>query len=225
MKKQLLLFIALAALLSLSAGPCDESLPTYQAPDKIFEGTIQPSYILSVVQNVMSVQLIVRNIFDETFQAPGILKGNIEIVSASDPSIRKTFIIGPANVIRAPGYDRNTGMLLIDPQDTIRVGVQWNFIDDNGKDLRTQFFQYIEDPTCSLRCLAYTEDFIISGELKVYDQRAPVRFGPINYSLCFASNYVLTRCCPPIITSAPCNLQPQPSQKRCFPTYFGTLCL
>ncbi|MBI3586325.1 MAG: hypothetical protein HY088_04255 [Ignavibacteriales bacterium] len=228
MQRHTLFLICILALVSLSLGPCDESLPTYQAPDKIFEGTIQPSYILSVVQNVMSVQLIVRNIFDETFQAPGILKGSIEIVSVSDPSIRKTFAIGPSNVIRAPGYDRNSGMLLIDPQDTIRLGIQWDFkADDNGKDLRTQFFRYIVDSTCDIlkthgisRGLAYTEDFILRGELKIYDQRAPVYFGPVRYSLCFVSRYVTSNCCPPIMTSEHCGLYPENIHKPYHPDGF-----
>ncbi|MBI3787373.1 MAG: hypothetical protein HY276_03860 [Ignavibacteriales bacterium] len=228
MKAQVVLFSIVVLVFSLSFGPCDESLPTYQAPDKIFEGTLLPTYILSLTQNTLSVQLIVRNIFDETFYAPGILKGTVEIVSAKDPSIRKTFAIGPTNVIRAPGYDRNTGMLLIDPGDTIRVGVQWNFkADDNGKDLRTQFFQYIIDSTCDLRAkygfargLAYTEDFILRGELKIYDQRAPVYFGPVTYSLCFVSRYVTSNCCPPINTLSHCSLNPEKGHKPYIPEGF-----
>lgn len=220
MKSRIILFSVTIVILSLSFGPCDESLPIHQAPDKIFEGFISPAYILTVQQNVMSVQLVVVNIFDETLQAQGILKGNVEIVSARDPSLRKTLEVGPGNIIHARGYDRNSGMLLIDPRDTIRVGVQWDFkTDDSGRDLRTQFFQYIADTVCSTRCLAYTEDFIITGELKIYDQRAPVRFGPSNYALCFVSQWVRPGDCPPIITSAPCNLRPPQVAKSCSPQF------
>ncbi|MBI3787376.1 MAG: hypothetical protein HY276_03875 [Ignavibacteriales bacterium] len=220
MQRYTLFLIYAFAVASFAFGPCNESLPTYQAPDKIFEGSISTAYLLTIQYNAMSVQLVMVNIFDETFQAQGVLKGYVEIVSARDPSIRKRLEVGPGNVIHARGYDRNTGMLLIDPQDTIRVGVQWDFkADDSGRDLRRQFFQYIADTTCSTRCLAYTEDFIITGELKIYDQRAPVRFGPAGYSLCFVSQWVRPGDCPPIITSAPCNLRPPQSVKPCTPQF------
>ncbi|MBI3788458.1 MAG: hypothetical protein HY276_09410 [Ignavibacteriales bacterium] len=217
-------FLLILSLLSLSFGPCNESLPVYEEPTKVFSGKIEGSYGLTVAENMMAIFFTVRNNFDETFQADAALKGNIEIVSLRDPSVRKTFAIGPANVSQSSGYDRTSGKLTIDPRDSIKFQVHWNLIDDNGRDLKTSFFQYIVDPTCDLRCLAFTEDFSIRGNVTLFKQTGPVFAGPINYSFCFVSNYVLGRCCPPIITSAPCNFRPPQLGKPCFPTYFGPQC-
>lgn len=214
------------ALLSLSFGPCDESLPVYEEPAKVFSGKIEGSYGLTVAENTMVIFFTITNNFDETFQGDANLKGSIEIVSMRDPSVRKTFTVGPANIIRSNGYDRTSDKLTIDPKDTIKFMVRWDLIDDKGVDLKTSFFKYVVDPSCEeLRCLAFTEDFSLRGNITLFDKTGPVFAGPVGYSFCFASNWVNPRCCPPIITSAPCNFRPPQPFKACFPTYFGPKCL
>jgi len=46
----------------------------------------------------------------------------------------------------------------------------WDFVDDNGQDLRTSTFQYHPDPACNLRMAAARETFHLSGSLKVFHQ-------------------------------------------------------
>jgi hypothetical protein len=209
----------LGAALLLAIGPCSESLPVYQEPQKLFDGKIEGVYVLTISDNSMKVYLSVTNIFDETFEGQGILTGSIEIVSARDPNVRKTFSISGGNVMSARGYDRVTGRLLIDPGDTVRLGVSWNLVDDTGRDLRRDFFSYIQDSTCLeyMRCLAFTEDFVLKGSVKLYDRTAPVLAGPTAYSFCYVTKYVNPKDCPPIITSAPCNLRPPQLAPPCFP--------
>jgi hypothetical protein len=209
----------LGAALLLAIGPCSESLPVYQEPQKLFHGQIEGVYVLTISDNSMKVYLSVTNIFDETFDGQGVLTGSIEIGSARDPSVRKTFSITGANVISARGYDRTTGRLLIDPGDTLRLGVSWNLVDDTGRDLRRDFFSYIQDTTCleQMRCLAFTEDFVLKGSVKLYDRTAPVLAGPTAYSFCYVTKYVNPKDCPPIITSAPCNLRPPQLVPSCIP--------
>lgn len=219
------LLLIILTLLSLSFGPCDESLPVYEEPVRVFSGKIEGSYGLTVAENTMVIFFTIWNNFDETFQGDANLTGTIEIVSMRDPSVRKTFAISAANIIQSKGHDRNTGKLTIDARDSIRYMVRWNLTDDNGRDLRTSFFKYIVDPSCDLRCLAFTEDFSLKGNITLFDRTGPVFAGPVDYSFCFVSNYVLGRCCPPIITSAPCNFRPPQLGKPCFPTYFGPKCL
>lgn len=211
------------ALFSLSFGPCDESLPVYDEPTKVFSGKIEGSYGLTIAENTMSIFFTIWNNFDETFQGDANLTGTIEIVSMRDPSVRKTFSVNAQNIIQVKGYDGRTGKLTIDARDSIRYMVRWNLTDDNGRDLRTSFFKYIVDPTCDLRCLAFTEDFSLKGNITLFDRTGPVFAGPTGYSFCFASNWVNPRHCPPIITSAPCNFRPPQLGKECFPRYFGPI--
>ena len=209
----------LGAALFLAIGPCSESLPVYQEPQKLFDGKIEGAYALTIIDNSMKVYLSVTNIFDETFEGQGVLTGSIEIVSARDPNVRKTFSISGGNVISARGYDRATVRLVIDPGDTLRLGVSWNLVDDSGRDLRRDFFSYIEDSTCLeyTRCLAFTEDFVLKGNVKLYDRTAPVLAGPTAYSFCYVTKWINPKDCPPIITSAPCNLRPPQLVPPCFP--------
>jgi hypothetical protein len=209
----------LGAALFLAIGPCSESLPVYQEPQKLFDGKIEGAYALTIIDNSMKVYLSVTNIFDETFEGQGVLTGSIEIVSARDPNVRKTFSISGGNVISARGYDRATVRLVIDPGDTLRLGVSWNLVDDSGRDLRRDFFSYIEDSTCLeyTRCLAFTEDFVLKGNVKLYDRTAPVLAGPTAYSFCYVTKWINPKDCPPIITSALCNLRPPQLVPSCFP--------
>ncbi|MBI3787374.1 MAG: hypothetical protein HY276_03865 [Ignavibacteriales bacterium] len=224
MKKLMILFSLMVTIFSLLLGSCDEELPVYQAPNNRFAGALKPSYILTPSNNEMSIELFVLNVFDETFQAPGILKGSIEIVSVKDPSVRRIFTLGSGNLIRTPEYNRTTGILTMDPGDTVHMGVTWLLDDERDKDLRIDFFRYVQDKTCPLRCLAYPEDFIITAELKLYDQRAPIRFGPLRYSFCLVSNYVNPRFgCPPILTSSPCVLKPSDIGGGCSPEDFNPI--
>lgn len=207
-------------LLFLSFGPCDESLPVYQEPERILDGRIEGAYVLTIQDNSLKVYLKIKNVFDETLQGQAILKGTVEIISARDPQVRKTLVVGPGNIISARGYERNTGRLTIDPGDTITLGVSWDFTaDDRGVDLRSNFFQYIKDVTCDSRCLAFTEDFILTGDITVYPQRAPLRMS-VNFPVCFVSRWIKPNFCPPIITSAVCNLRPPQLAQRCFPREF-----
>lgn len=219
MKKNTLLLSALVAFLSLSSGPCDETIGPSEEPQRVFKTRVEGFYVLSLIDNSLKVYLIVKNVFDETLQGPPIFKGNIEIISARDPSVRKTFTLTAANVISARGYDRTRSTFTFDSGDSIRVGVSWDFKTDEGRDLRKDFFSYIADKTCQLRCLAFTEDFILKGNIQLFKQTTLAIAETTPYSLCFVSNYVRPSSCPPIITTEPCNLRPPQVAKSCSPQF------
>jgi hypothetical protein len=214
---------ALVAVLLVTLGPCSESLPPYQDPARLFDARIDGAYALTSNDNSMKVYFSVTNVYDETIDGQGVITGSIEVRSARDPNVKKTFSLTGTNVVSAPGFDRITRRLIVDPGDTIRLGVSWDFIDDAGRDLRRDFFSYIEDMTCRDfgRCLAFTEDFILQGSVRLYDRTAPVLVGPTVYSLWYVNKWVLPRDCPPIITTAPCNLTPPQTAPACFPFSTG----
>jgi hypothetical protein len=131
--------ISFLIILIMFIGSCDESLPPYRAPAGLFEGWLRGSYVLTRTDNSLKVYFTIRNIFDESFQGPAELTGSIRIVSARNPDIAKTFFLTARNIIEGSGYDGATGTLLLDPGKSIRLGVSWNFVDDEGRDLRDIF--------------------------------------------------------------------------------------
>lgn len=217
---------AFVIIFSLAAHACKESLPPYVEPVDFLTGRIEGAYVLRLNDNSMRVYFTVKNVFDETLQAPAYFHGTIKVISSRDDSVRKTFTVTTANVISAPGYERSTGILTFPPGDSIWLGVSWDFTDDRGRDLRREFFRYIIDPTCydslATRCLAYTEYFALSGEITIFKQRAPV-VARGDYALCFVSRFVAPKYCPPIITTDPCNLHPPQPVRGCFPTDFNPI--
>lgn len=215
------------ALLALLVGSCDESLPLYEEPETVLAGKLEVLYDLSPINNRLIVGFIIKNVFDETLEAPGVLRGSVEIESLRNPEVRRTYMIGPGSLIAARGYNPATGTLRIDARDSIRFNVSWDFVaDDRGVDLRSDFFSYMQDVSCNdafiNRCLAYTEDFTIRAEVKVYDQRAPVRVSR-PYAMCFVSRWVNPKFCPPVLTSAECNLRPPQQAGACFPKDFSPI--
>ncbi|MBI3787377.1 MAG: hypothetical protein HY276_03880 [Ignavibacteriales bacterium] len=185
MKQQAIFFVLITAFLSLSSGPCDEALPTYQEPDHVLEATITSSYVVTNMLNNFSVQIQVRNAFDETIQSKAVVRGTIRITSARDSSIHKTFKLSIANLITAENYNPASNTLTIDPGGTIRVGVGWDFTDDKGSNLLTDFFHIWQNPECKTQRVAYTEDVIISGEITVFEKTGLIKADPILHSFCY----------------------------------------
>ena len=204
-----------SALLIL--GPCDETLPPYTEPEVFLEGAITGQYLLSVAfGNRVSVQFSVKNIYEETLDETVQMRGFIELRSVRRPDIKKTFSLTGGNVILG-GYNRQTGQLTINPQDSIVFSVSWDVsTDDRGVDPRGELFTFYEDPICSLRCIAVREDFILSGEVHVFNQRAPVKATAM-LPLCYVSAVVTPAACITVQTDPPCITQADPFASRCYP--------
>ncbi len=207
-----LVFSALALIL----GPCDESLPPYREPERPFEATLRGDYTLSAIDNSMKVYLTIKNIFDETLQGTANFRGTVEIVSARNPQIQKTFPIRAQNLIQAPGYIPSTGRLTFDPGASLVFLFSWNFVDDRNVDVRSQLFRYVQDATCPTRCLALPEPWILTANISIFDKTGNAT-ARATYSLCFVTTWINPRECPPIITSQPCNESAVPRGASCFP--------
>jgi hypothetical protein len=200
-----------------SSGSCDESLPAYVEPSRLFDAAVHGGYALTIIDNSMKVFVTVTNIFDETLQAPALIEGEVDIVSVRDPGVRKTFLLTRANVTSALAIDPYTGVLTIDAGATVNLMVSWDLIDDTKRDLRRAFFKYVDDPSCSARCLAYPEDFVITGYVQLLDRTGPVLFGPVVYSFCHVSHWINPKDCPPIIVDEPCSVRAPRTGSTCYP--------
>jgi hypothetical protein len=209
-------FDLLFSTVFLLLGPCDESLPPYREPDSVLAASIRGDYTLSAVDNSMKVYLTVQNQFDETLQGTASFRGTVEITSARDPRVVKTFPVKAQNLIQATGYQPATGRLTLNPGESLVFLFSWNFVDDRGQDLRRQFFRYVQDLSCSVRCLALPEPWVLTANVVIFDKTGNATTHS-TYSLCFVTSWVNPRDCPPIITSAVCNDASVPNAPRCFP--------
>ena len=190
-------------LLSLSLS-CDEQLPLYAEPNFIFEASLSGFYAHSLSDNSLKIYLTVKNIYHETFQEEALLQGELLVTSVRDSALQRRFTLSFAEVIEGPGYNRRTGVLTMEPGATVRLGVSWDFVDDRGKDLRYDFFEYVEDPACPSRCLAMPEEFIAKAFVLLYDRTGQVSAPPISLPVCYVFAYVGSPCSS-AITIPPCN--------------------
>lgn len=190
------LLLAIATL-----GPvCDERVPVYQDPRDVFSGWIS---VTSSTPSAMSINLVARNDFDETLEGEAVLRGEAEISLLNNPSIRKSFAFSPGDLITGK-FNSTTGTLRVDPGDTIRLRVFWDYVDEAGVNLTTDYFRYWEDPDCPSRCIAEEEVFVLRGTLKVFDKTETISMGPTLFSLCHVSVHVPPQFCPPVDYTVEC---------------------
>ncbi len=185
---------------------CKEPLPAYQDPTQVFSGILRPVYRYSGTQNSLNAQLVVVNDYDETFEGRTLFEGTIEIVLARKPDLKKTFFLSSSNLIQGK-YNPGSRILTLDPGDSVRVGVAWNFVDDRGVDLRQQEFSYQTDQTCSLRKIAAEETFTITGRLKLYDRTDEIKFGPVVFTMCHVNVWVDPRFCTTLTADEACRIR------------------
>lgn len=177
--------LVIVTALSLS---CKEPLPTYKDPSEVFSGVLRIGYLYGTPPaNIFSVQLVIVNDFDETFEGRTLFEGTIEIVLARKPDVKKTFFLSVENLIQGR-YNAGSRVLTFNPRDSVRLGIYWGFIDDQGVDLRETEFTYSTDRACPRRKIARQETFLVSGTLKLYDRTGEIKFGPVVFPLCYVLN-------------------------------------
>lgn len=177
--------VAMLAGLALS---CKEPLPAYRDPTEVLSGVLRIGYLSATYPGTnLSVQLVTFNDFDETFEGRTLFEGTVEIVLARKPEVKKTFFLSAGNLIQGK-YNAGSRVLTLNPRDSVRLGVTWEFVDDRGTDLIETEFHYFADPTCKGRFIAREETFIVSGKIKLYERIAEIKFGPLVFPLCHVKN-------------------------------------
>jgi hypothetical protein len=208
------LFVAAVCSLGLMIS-CNESLPPYSDPAGILRGTIVGTYILAHQNNYMGIHVFITNVFDETLEAQATLTGQVRIQSLREADVIKTVSLSVANLATIRHYNSATTDLTIDPGDTVELTYAWQFIDDTGRNLVTSFFQFIQDTTCPFRCLAYTEEFALSGEITVFAGKPSIELKGSTFRLCYVTSHIDPAYCPPILYGQSCALFPSPHDQPC----------
>ncbi|MEX1139338.1 MAG: hypothetical protein WEB33_06375 [Bacteroidota bacterium] len=211
----------------ITAGPiCNEDLPPYSTPQDYLKGSIRGGYVITDSDNSVKIYLDVTNRYDETLEGHAVLSGEMEISLLRNPAFRKSFVITPDNLLTPNNYNTTTGEIRIDPGETIRFGVSWDLVDENGTDLRDSVFQYWVDPECpnggppsgsGARCVAEEERFVILGSVDVFSQTGHVVAGPEPFILCHVNKFVFGSFCSLIDYGNPCSKRAvtAPAGQRC----------
>ncbi len=111
-----------------------------------------------------------------------------------DPIHKKTAILDSSSLVWGR-YNPGTGMLIIDPNDSVSFIYNWNLIDDNGFNLKN-LFNYNPDPACSLRFIAAPEIFVLSGEMKIFERTNTAVAEKRQFQFRHIREYVSPRDCP-----------------------------
>lgn len=188
----LLLIVCMLALIWLS---CKEPLPVYQDPRDVFDGIVEGGYNVSRTENAMKAYLTVVNKYDETLDARAILTGRIILTWQNDPTFRRTFELTDAQILSVRFYNSSTRELRLDPGDSIRLGISWNFLSDDGRDLKRHVI-FKQDPTCRARFIS--EDpvhILITATMKIYDRTETVEPPQLLYRFVLVREYVDPRDC------------------------------
>ena len=202
-------------LLTMTFHSCDELLPPRQDPSAVFEAELYDArYVLLaafIPQNYVQAKYRFKNVYDETLQGTTQFKGKIELILKRDPAIRKIDSLNVANLFLSQSYNIQTHVLTIDPGSYAYFEYRWDPRNPVDSSLRYQMFRYAVDNTCRfpsvdtttgdttwiyLRSIAERETFVLLGEIKVFDQTAPVRFGPLELSFCHVTAAIDESACP-----------------------------
>lgn len=199
----------LIAFISLFLSTCKESLPPYQPPTLLFEGTLEPFYSLTARENALHLIFKVRNVFDETLEGKGEFTGQVQLVALRDPTVTKTFILSESNIISGGGYNPAFGTLRIDPGDSIVFDVVWNLsqrplLGDKGEELTSSLLNLQPDKECGAREISQPEVFAVQGSVQIFAVGSPVVARQTVFQLCLVSAWVNPRDCPPV--GSPCNM-------------------
>ncbi|HEY6950934.1 MAG TPA: hypothetical protein VI758_00935 [Bacteroidota bacterium] len=174
-------WILFFSLLIVSLSSCEESLPPRNDPSTFLKASFRATYVYSPAMNDVVFQVSVINGFDETLEGPLDLDGFVLIKSTEHPQSQKTITISPSDLIH--GFrDPHTGMLILNPGDSVIFQSTWDFTDDLFRYLPLTAFHYSTDLTCTQRLIADPESFSVYGKVKLYKQSG---YGTTNSSFAF----------------------------------------
>lgn len=180
---------------TLAAVSCKEQLPAYRDPLDVFDGTLTGVYVINHLENALKGYLTVINTFDETLEGRAVMTGELTLMWQSDTTFRKTFTVTDANLLLARQYDPARRHLRLDPSDSLRFGVSWDFFADDGRDLK-RLVPFVQDPTCRARYItAAPIPIIIEGHLRVFDRTEVVVFRRVIIQFILTREYVDPRSC------------------------------
>lgn len=206
-------FVSLVFLIAF----CDESLPPHSDPNKVFQLTLKAEYVLLPAANDVVISMKFVNIFDETLVGRQGISGRVELTWERFSYVKKVINLNSTNLNFARNYNNLTGELIVAPGDSVILSCAWHVMADSEKVLRNQIFLLNPDNTCAepggypaRRFLAEPETFLITGDVRVFRDTAPLNLGSNEFTFCLVSAWIpvgsiYPKCLPPV---TPCSIGP-----------------
>ncbi len=203
------MFLPASILLLLFTFSCDESLPPRDNPNDVFDGSVRVVYVHDWNENGLRFYAEVINTFDETIEDTAILRGQLFVSLPRAANTSRTLAFTVDSLISYRMYDRLSNQFRIDPGDTMRFMLRWDFIDDRGRYIPDYEFAYYPDETCALRELAYEEFIVVSGRLAISRRLGELALAETVFPLCFKRPWFPAHVC----SKAPEDCKPRPTGK------------
>lgn len=185
---QALFCIGLLALQS-----CKEPLPVYIDPRDVFDAYAYCVYSVTSADHSVKVYLTIVNAYDETFEADAVLTGQVTITLAKDPTFTKTVPLVPADVKYARNYNTVTGVLRLDAGDSVRFGISWDMVAEDGRSLFSMY-SFFPDPECPARRLSHEPVVLfVGGDAALYQRTGVARTDRSAYVFRLQREFVLCR--------------------------------
>ena len=127
---------------------CEDLLPEYKKPDKVFEAyfttasTHTVRYVASFndeytvanytaygneIFDPFTVTFGVKNIFDETIQTKAVVKGSVVIFPDANPNYTETHLLTNDDLAKNSAYDPNTQTVTLNPNASVFVTTTLKF--------------------------------------------------------------------------------------------------
>ncbi len=175
-----LLCIVCTGGLILGALSCNESLPSYAPPSAVFSGTLRGMTVPTRGDVRLYVYFTVRNTYSETLQDHGRLSGLLQITLDRDPSFQKTVILDSTFFVTPQNLNMHTGIVTVNPGDSLAFVYKWDLYDDNGNYL-PNVLTLKTDPQCPTMQRAEPESFTLNCSFQVFDTRGEITVVPVSY--------------------------------------------
>ncbi|MCK9408756.1 MAG: hypothetical protein M0R68_06435 [Bacteroidetes bacterium] len=189
---------------------CQEFLPSREDPNDYFKTSVSKMYDVfypnnpSAKRNRLVLYLYIVNNYDDVIQDNIEITGSVELVwnipkgeNRYGIDSKKTMTLSRSNILRAKGYDANTGILTLAPNDTIVLFCPWNFTTNDSTNLMGKFNQRI-DYRCQVfdtpghsayRKITTEQEFTISASVRLTKKTSTLYFKPFTFSQCFIVPY------------------------------------
>ena len=213
-------------LICMAISGCDEQLPSRNNPIDLFTGKIEVGYIYTHLQNGITFIIYITNNYSESFSEDIKFEGTLEIEWVAPVDMIGS--INPSRTIKlqldhlnAKGLNRQTNVLTINPQDTLRIIYTWDFKFDDSTDIRTiPFFRndakIIDCPNIDglnvvPRVVFRNQPFNVKCSVKLFDKLATISIPKTTLHSC-SINFWPDKICPPPwqvpgLNQTPCDLR------------------
>ncbi len=121
-----------AMIVIVSLTVCEDPLPVYVAPERIFEArfvSLTPD-TLTIRTNgsgtqaqypILIISYTITNVYEETIQLPVDLTGSVEIRIPTRPEINSSVLVSNENIVPTTAFDRDANVLTLPPGSSIYI--------------------------------------------------------------------------------------------------------